>query len=106
MTVAFRKTHPDGCTLVFGTFYIDFAVMQVYQLPYQHQAYAAACYFGIDGIAASEMQFEQLFCSRTGTPIPVSLTSIFQLSFVSCTRMATLPFSGVYFKALEMTFSG
>ena len=44
------------------------------------------------------------FCSLAGIPIPVSLTSTLHESVLSDTKICTLPFSGVYFKAFEIMF--
>lgn len=44
------------------------------------------------------------FCSEAGIPIPVSFTSILQVSSVSEVKTCTLPPSGVYFSALDMIF--
>ena len=45
-----------------------------------------------------------LLCSFDGIPMPVSLTSSFQESLVSETYTLTVPFSGVYFNALDIRF--
>lgn len=81
--LAFRERYFDAGAFSFGAGEVELSFMHMHEFPYKKQSDAAAGYFGIDGIAAAEVHLEQLFCSSSGMPIPVSLTSTFQVSSVS-----------------------
>ena len=56
----FRERYLNHRSLIFHTRQINLAFMQPDKFPYQHQSDTTSRHFGVDGIAATEMKFEQL----------------------------------------------